>query len=37
MTATTRRRLWFLGIYILSLTLYAAGTLVVRTLVKLAF
>lgn len=37
MTATKRRWLWFLGIYIASLSVYAASTLLVRTLVKFAF
>lgn len=37
MTATKRRWLWFLGIYIVSLSVYAASALLVRTLVRLAF
>jgi hypothetical protein len=37
MTASSRNWLWFLGLYAVSLVLYAAGTLIVRRLVKLAF
>ena len=37
MTATKCRWLWFLGIYVGSLTAYAAGAALVRVLVKWAF
>ena len=37
MTAAKRRCFWFLGIYFLSLTLYAVCTLLVRSIVKWAF
>lgn len=37
MTASGRSWFWFLGLYVVSLILYAAGTLIVRSLVNLAF
>jgi hypothetical protein len=37
MTASKRRWFWFLGLYGVSIVLYAAGTLMVRSLVRLAF
>jgi len=37
MTASKRRWFWFLGLYVVSIVLYAAGTLMVRSLVRLAF
>ncbi len=32
-----RRYLWFVGIYLLSLTFYAVATLLARTVIKFAF
>jgi hypothetical protein len=37
MTASKRNWFWFLGLYGVSLALYAVGTLLVRSLVRLAF
>ena len=37
MTASKRSWFWFLGLYVVSLVLYVAGTLTVRSLVRLAF
>jgi hypothetical protein len=37
MTASKRSWFWFLGLYVVSLALYAVGTLLVRSLVNLAF
>jgi hypothetical protein len=37
MIASKRSWFWFLGLYVVSLVLYAAGTLIVRSLVRLAF
>ena len=37
MTPSKRSWFWFLGLYVVSLVLYVAGTLTVRSLVRLAF
>jgi hypothetical protein len=37
MTVSKRSWFWFLGLYVVSLVLYAAGTLIVRSMVKWAF